>query len=274
MRILITGASGFLGSRLKLHALAQGHTILTAGRTKDCDLPWRLGETLAPEQLQSLQLDGLIHCAWDLQEVDPAKIEETNIQSSLRLFTSAQAAKIRKILFISTLNADPDAASSYARSKARTEQLAQALDVTSVRAGLVIDSVPGGIAGTLINLMRKSPVLPMIGSGDYQIHVTLLSDLASWIDEWLISPESPKSVITACPQALSFKEILRRLGHNEGLKPIWIPIPWLIPYLVLRAVEALGLRVRLRSDSVTNLVHPKTDLVFDHKVAAGFRQLI
>ena len=70
MRILITGASGLLGSNLVLAASDAGHHVMATSRSRPVqlnDVEWRAADVSDPEKagalLAEMQPDGVIHCA-------------------------------------------------------------------------------------------------------------------------------------------------------------------------------------------------------------------
>lgn len=49
------------------------------------------------------------------------------------------------------------------------------------------------------------------------------------------------------------------ISRNNGYKNFFIHIPWRIVYLILKAVETLGIKPKFTSDSVLGLVYPWID---------------
>lgn len=83
MRVLITGASGLLGSNLVLTAFDAGHQVLATSLTRPIQLPgvsWRAADLTSPEEsaalVNAVEPDWVIHCAAapdvDQCESDPA----------------------------------------------------------------------------------------------------------------------------------------------------------------------------------------------------------
>ena len=75
MKVIVTGASGFLGSNVLMPLLARGHEVVAVGRhapaphLQHSALFWEKVDLLSPAQLAAVvkkqKADGLIHCAWD-----------------------------------------------------------------------------------------------------------------------------------------------------------------------------------------------------------------
>lgn len=76
MRVLVTGASGFIGRWVVAGLTRRGHSVIAVRRRSVADdtgpdraVHWRLANLLNPVEVESLfaseQPDGLVHCAWD-----------------------------------------------------------------------------------------------------------------------------------------------------------------------------------------------------------------
>lgn len=76
MRVLVTGASGFIGQWVVAGLTRRGHTVIAVRRRSvaanvfhDRAVHWRLADLLDPVEVESLfaseRPDGLVHCAWD-----------------------------------------------------------------------------------------------------------------------------------------------------------------------------------------------------------------
>jgi nucleoside-diphosphate-sugar epimerase len=119
MRIGITGGTGFLGRYIIKHLSDEGHTLRawcressdTSGFEGVTDLEWvtgQLNDDAANEQLAD-GMDALVHAAlWRPgsgfrgHEGDVTEFVETNVIGTLKLIQAAQAAGVKRFIFIST----------------------------------------------------------------------------------------------------------------------------------------------------------------------------
>jgi UDP-glucose 4-epimerase len=173
MRILVTGATGFIGSHVALHLARAGHQVVAASRRPE-SLP-SLGEVdgIHLERLELsdrgagwetllLGCDALVHVALGWGDDGPSMLE-ADTAASVALFESARRAGVRKVLYTSSTAANgemtplntPDRAMRptdfYGATKAATEMYARAyaaqgMSVHVVRPGYVFGepAVPGG----------------------------------------------------------------------------------------------------------------------------------
>jgi hypothetical protein len=111
------------------------------------------------------------------------------------------------------------------------------------------------MAGTLMKLVRL-PLVPTFDSGAHQfpVHEDDLADAVCTVVE--ASTWTPEVFGVAQPVPVSFRELLADLAAQQGRRPHFIPVPWRAIYGVLRAAEAIGLSLPLRSDSLLGLVRP------------------
>lgn len=230
----VTGASGFVGSRIAAGLEAAGWEVRPLGRATG----WRLGD--APDLAG---VDAVVHAAWDFSARTAVEIERVNVEGSRRLL---EAARGRRIVFVSTLSAFPGARSLYGRAKLAVEEAALAAGGAVTRPGLVWSEDGGSLYGSLRKLARL-PVLPVFS--DRTLHPAHADDVAALIARLLEEPPA-EPVVAAADQPLTLAQILR--AANPRLRTV--PVPWRLVWAPLRALEAVGLDPPFRSDSVLSLV--------------------
>ena len=273
----MTGASGYLGSRLCRYLTAQGWTVYRLGRaaTDPLDVRWSLDGAPPAQFFADTRIDALVHCAWDFRAVRRADIERTNVQGSIRLLDAAHRAGVRDLVFISTISAFTGCRSDYGRAKLRVERQTLDLGGTVVRPGLIYGQTPGGMVQALTKAVTALPVVPLIGSGRQLQYLAHEDDLAALVAS-LLEPGHPvvdTPVIAASEYPLTFREILARLAAAHGRHARLVPLPWRALWAGLKAAETLGLRPGFRSDSVVSLVNqdPRPDFAMTRKLGASFR---
>jgi hypothetical protein len=128
MRILMTGASGVLGSAI-LKSFEENFSVVKLGRSEK-DYPWELGVELDPTDF--LGIDAVLHLAWSLS--DRENDFHKNVGGTAQLARFAKELGI-PFIFVSSIAALGD--SYYGRSKRQAEIYVEALGGVTVRAGLV-----------------------------------------------------------------------------------------------------------------------------------------
>jgi len=188
--ILITGATGFIGSHLSAALADAGHRIICAIKNpKAANLEARF--TYIPADY-TCDFDINVWKTW-LEGVDVAInavgiIREHGQQTfaalhdrAPRALFSACAATGVKVVQISALGADEEARSRYHISKKAADD---ALLSSWNRSVVVQPSLvygPGGASARLFNLLASLPVIPLPGPGDQQIQPIHIDDLTDAI---------------------------------------------------------------------------------------------
>jgi len=280
-RIVVTGATGYLGGQLCQYFLSQGHEVYAFSRnaplhiagSKITHCPFFLeSPNLAPELKGA---DALIHCAYDLKSHAWKDIEAINIQGSLDLFRQAKDLDINSLIFISSVSAFAGCKSRYGRSKFIIEEQSRKLGVLSIRPGLIYGDDAKGLIGKMTKTVRNKKIIPIIGSGRQKMYTSHIIDLIQLIDG-LISgalPASAKPITAASADAITFRELLQILRGPQKLRVM--PLPARLIYFALRLLESCSIPVPYRSDSVTSLIYPPSqlDLRYIHENKIVFRDL-
>jgi nucleoside-diphosphate-sugar epimerase len=259
---VITGANGYIGSRIAAHLRREGwvvyelrHDLKSAIAGDGLLLPYSLEEGVKPEVLRGVQ--ALVHCAYDFRPVRWEEILTVNVKGSLRLFAAAREADVKRVIFFSSMSAFEGCRSLYGRGKMEVEKEALKMGAVVIRPGLVFGKDAGGTFGALHRLVSASKVVPLIGSGSqiqYLAHeedlCCLVAKICAAEGDYIDSPIS-----AAAERSVTLREIVKVVAEAQGQKKIVIPIPWRVVWLGLKITEKLNLGIGLRSDSVIGLVN-------------------
>lgn len=272
-RVLISGSSGYVGSRLCQALSARGCEIAALSRKPagPRDIAFTLGTPISSEVLRGFDL--LIHCAWDMKLQDPKENDRVNVQGSMQLLRAASEAGIKKIIFISSISAFSGCRSEYGKAKLAVEAEARGLGAIIIRPGLVYGDAAGGMVGTLEKVVEKLPAIPVVG-WSAEMYLCHEDDLAALIVDLAENAKSTTKVITAaCPSPLQFHQILKVLAKKRGLTRTFLPVPAWGALLALKGFEALGLRLNFKSDSLISLLSPNPQPDFSglNELGVSFR---
>ena len=247
----VTGASGYIGSRVA-RELGEHGVVYELGRR--AERRFALAEPADAGVLEGV--DVLIHCAWDFKVRSREDIEVTNIRGTLALFDAARTAGVGRIVFVSTMSAFDGCKSNYGQAKLTIEQKANAHhpSIVIVRPGLVYDREAGGIVGAIRRVMRRLPLVPLVG-GDRVLYACHSRDLSVAVHELASGPRLDKPVIAADPVPRRFREILGTMASADGRRVTFVSVPYGLAYLGLRTLEALHVPAGLRSDSLIGLMN-------------------
>src|SRR4051812_21433262 len=122
---LITGTTGYLGSRLKAALEERGWKVIGLNRRADGQgpaKPFHLGDTPSDRSLTGGT--ALVHCAYDFEQRSWPSIHDVNVAGTEKLFQSARKASIERLVYISSISAYEGCRSLYGKAKLEAERIA------------------------------------------------------------------------------------------------------------------------------------------------------
>lgn len=253
----VTGASGYLGSRICETLEARGWRVIRLVRRPRSgdprERPYDLLRPLAPDLLESVDL--LVHTAYDFSLTGRRQIWKVNVDGARRLLEAAREAGVARIMVLSTMSAYDGTRQLYGRAKLAIEAATVAAGGFAIRPGLVYGSQPGGMAGALRKATRL-PVVPLVAPNAHQYPVRE-EDLMTAIAALAEAKELPRGPIgIAQPTPVRFQDLFVAFAAEEGRRCRFVRVPWPLVYWGLRAAELAHVRLPFRADSLLGLVRP------------------
>lgn len=256
--VAITGANGYLGSRICEALESQGWQVIrlarTPGRTQSQALPYDLALPVTPQVRQALlSANVLIHAAYDMSVTSATDIWRVNVEGTRRLLEVATEAGVGRIIVLSSMSAFQGTSQLYGRAKLDIEAVTIEFGGCAVRPGLVYDVGAGGMTGAMRKLTTL-PVVPVI-SGGHGVYTVQESDLIRVITA-LISATTvtPGTISAAHPDRVKLIDLFRAFAAEESRRCWFIPVPWRSVYWILRIGEVMRLHLPFRADSVLGLI--------------------
>jgi nucleoside-diphosphate-sugar epimerase len=225
MRLLVTGATGYIGQRLVRLALASGHEVVAASRRRPgiaVDwVPFDFGS--ANEFILPAGIDAIVHLAADTSPTGTDGARE--LAAAIRLDGEAQRGAAQ-LVFVSSQTARKDAPTAYGRTKFLIEQAILARGGLVVRPGQVYGGAERGLFGTLVNLVRRLPVLPAFVPAP-RVQPVHVDDLADALLRAAAIKDLPLSTLCIGSVApVSFTGFLRSIAQGRVRKRRWwFPVP-------------------------------------------------
>jgi nucleoside-diphosphate-sugar epimerase len=283
MKILVTGANGFVGSAICEQLAGKNHTITAVVRQlNSLSIHERLAlylqglvadfTQISSFQAHLLGCDAVVHCAARVHQVqetaaDPlAEYHAVNTQATLDLARAAAQAGVKRFVFLSSVKVNgefsamgqpfraDDAISTqdpYGASKWEAElglqRIAQetGLEVVIIRPPLIYGP---GVKANFLSMMRvlqRGFPLPL-GAIHNQRSLIALPNLVSLIETCLTHPAAAGQTFMASDQRdLSTTELLQLLGHALGKPAQLVPVPQTWLETGLKLVGKSGIAQRL-----------------------------
>jgi uncharacterized protein YbjT (DUF2867 family) len=254
MRVLMTGATGFIGGALARALLAQGHELICAVRdpARLKLVPGGRWQALACDlsQVPTVDfwrshlagVDAVINAVGILRETRGQTFDALHARAPMALFQAAADAGVACVLQVSALGADAGAQSRYHLTKKQADDFLRALPV----AGAVVQPSavygPGSEAAAMFNLMSMLPLLAMPQSGRMLMQPVHVDDVVDGLLALLAAPPRPVATLAFVgPRPLSMADYLRELRAARGNR-LPLPVLWM-PTALFMGVARLAARV-------------------------------
>ena len=223
MRVLVVGASGFIGGRIARRLEAAGVAV-TCGERPQMDL----ARDLDPEDWHA-RLEGIdvvVNAAGVFRDSDSGTLEAVHARGPAALF-AACAARGTKVVQLSALGADEGAVTAFHRSKRAGDEALLALDVPSLVLQPALVFGTGGSSARLFSMLASMPAIPVPARGEQRIQPVHVDDVASAVVSAVGNAQFPRARVAAVgPRATTLREFLATLRTALGLGPArFITVP-------------------------------------------------
>lgn len=245
MRILLVGASGFIGRHLA-DRLRHVHQLLWAARTPPpagqanvMHLPVDLArDTDATDWLPRLDgVDAVVNAAGMLREHGAQSFDAIHIRAPIALFDACAARGVRRVVQVSALGADEHARSAYHRSKKAADDHLRSLPLSFVIVQPSLVFGADGASAALFCQLAALPVLPLPGRGQQPVQPVHIDDLVELVCVLLEAPQVPARIAATGAHPLALGDLLLALRKAMQL-PATACIP--VPMPLMRIAARIG----------------------------------
>jgi uncharacterized protein YbjT (DUF2867 family) len=235
MRILITGATGFIGGAAVAALRRRGHAVVAVSRQP---VPGGLQADLADRPSRDwwaprlAGVDAVLNAVGILREQGAQTFDALHATGPAELFHACAMAGVSRVVQVSALGADATATSRYHRSKKAADDVLRALPVGSTILQPSLVYGPGGSSTALFNQLASLPVLAFPLRGGMRVQPVHVDDLVEAIVATLEAPARPGCETVACtgPRAMPLREYLqvlrRQLGWRGSQLVVPLPVAW------------------------------------------------
>lgn len=253
MRILLTGASGFIGQHLLPALLAEGHHVVCTVRSPKTSSDPRLryvhadfaNDTDKSVWLARLSgIDAVINLVGIFRESGRQTFERLHLETPRALFAAcAESSEVQMVIQLSALGADREAETRYHLTKRAADDYLAALPLRAyiVQPSLVYGR--GGASARVFKTLASLPFAVRFGSAPQLVQPVHIDDVVGAILGLLrhrlpLAPgATAQRVPLVGPQALSFTDYLASLRQAMGMGRLRVLA---LPGLLARGMAKLG----------------------------------
>lgn len=239
-RILLTGATGYVGGRLLSLLQQQGISVRCITRRPDA-LKYRVnsttevvqGDVIDPQSLQPA-FEGIETAYYFVHSMGADRDFESQDRIAAENFAkAATSAGVRRLVYLGGLGNPDEKLSKHLRSRQETGDVLRAhhSQVVEFRASIVIGS--GSLSFEMIRaLVERLPIMICPRWVQVKAQPIAIEDLLAYLLAALKLPASASQVYEiGGPDQVSYGEIMHEYARQRGLKRWMIPVPILTPYL-------------------------------------------
>lgn len=294
MKILLTGANGYIGTRLLPLLIEKGHQVVALVRNPErLKLPegfkieviqadlMQPGITL-PEDIDASYY--LVHAMSD----DPELFAHRDRTSATNFVSAIEQTHCKQIIYLSGIASEAKL-SKHLSSRLEVEKILRegSVPVTTLRASIIIGS--GSASFEMIrDLVEKLPIMITPKWVRKKCQPIAIADVLDYLVSVLGNQKCfHKTFEIAGPEPITYKEVLLRYAKRRGLKRILIPIPVLSPrissywlifitstnyYLARSLIDSLK-NDSIRTDFSIDKIIPKKCLTYEEAIDRALQKI-
>src|SRR5436190_10683078 len=247
--ILLTGATGVVGSALLRRLTANGESVrclvrdprrLGAERVR---VQIALGDLADPQSFRHALrgVNAVVHLAASTRDQPRGSIEELNGVATWRMVQAAERANVERFVFFSVMGASTRSRARFFRAKALAERavVGSGLEHTVFAPSIIYS--PGDPWMRLLERMSLLPVMPVSGSGRAAYQPVWADDVADCVVSALSSAEDGRDRFElAGPDTLTYDAIVQLALRSFGRRRPLVHVPLALVRTGLRAVGAVA----------------------------------
>ena len=269
MKIVIAGASGFVGKQL-ISVLKNEHQVIgisRRSRSSEAGVKWVQCDLFSLLDIEKT-LSGadvavyLVHSMLPSARLTQGSFRDFDMILADNFSRAAKSAGIKHIVYLSGI-IPPDAIlSEHLQSRLEVENILKSSGVptSSLRAGLIIG--PGGSSfEMMLRLVQRLPVMVCPYWTSTLSYPISIWDVVEIIKNRIeVTDLKEHECIDLCgPNPLSYEEMMRHLSEKLKRKHYFLPVPFVSPSLS-------KLWVRLITGAPKDLVYPLVDSLKTHMI--------
>ena len=269
MKVLVAGASGFVGRRLCPALIEAGYDVQAMTRRPESyegDGSAVYGDVHDPKTLQEA-LTGCQAAYYLVHSLDSPDFERKDADAAWAFAEAAAAAGLQRIVYLGGLGDDSDDLSAHLRSRREVEQLlgSAGVPVTTLRAGIIVGH--GGISWELTRqLVAHLPAMITPRWVRTRTQPIAIDDVVRYLVGVLeLADAADRAFDIGGPEVLEYVTMMRRVAQIQRRKFLVMPVPLLTPRLsslwLALVTDVDTQTARALVDSMTNEVVVRDDSI-------------
>lgn len=240
-RILVAGATGYLGRHICKALQQQGHWVRALSRKKSLHRLGRVDDVVVaditqPESLEGVctDIDFVISCLGKTRQTDKASYEDVDYQGNLNVLAQAKASQVKGFLYVHVLNAH---LMNHVPGVKAKQRFVEALKASGIAYKIVS---PTGYFSDMEGFltMAKNGRGFLFGNGMAKINPIAGEDLANFCVAFLFGEQQQASV--GGPEIYSYRQLAEYAFESCGRKPKIVHLPLWFVKPMFRVVKAIA----------------------------------
>ncbi|PYJ08097.1 MAG: hypothetical protein DME25_02330 [Verrucomicrobia bacterium] len=240
MKVLVTGATGFVGRHIVRELHRAGHAIRILSRRSHlsaaaCALEEQFsvenwgGDVLDPNYLPSAckGRDAIIHLVGIIAEIGKHTFENVHAVGTKNVVQAARDAGVKRLVHMSALGTRPNAASRYHQTKWAAEEIVRqsGLDWTIFRPSLIYGP-DDQFVNLFAKMIRLSPILPVMGDACARLQPVSVETVAAAFARSLTEPKAIGQTYDLCgPETFTLPQLLDEILRAMGRRRLKLRVP-------------------------------------------------
>ncbi|MFQ5679235.1 MAG: complex I NDUFA9 subunit family protein [Gemmatimonadota bacterium] len=278
-RVIVAGATGFMGRHVVARLAARGHAVRALCRTPDPErvphvAEWWPADVTAPEEVAgaAAEQDVVLHLVGVREGREVTAFRRVHVDGTRTLVEEAVRAGVRRFIYVSVAGARPDG-SVFFRTKweGEGEVVRSGLEYLIFRPSIVYG--PGDkFTSALAILLKRLPVFPVLGVGSMRLQPVAVEDVTDALVQAVERPDMGDAVYElAGPEQLKLTKIVRLVARALGLRRPIVQLPRPLAAPALWAVNRLGLPAPLTPAQLDMLCEASLLTKADNALRTVFR---